>query len=1024
MFFGHGSTYDRSNALAARQGFALVVTLIMVVLAAVITVGLLTNSTFERANAASNGQRYQAEVAAQNGLEAAKQALFAIGGSPSRSESQNDDFVVVSANDGSTPPIPYYYIGCAEPPNPSQTPTPAPSPTMRYYPLYTGASPQPAVSFSPGLGPTPIAPPSLASNVVAKQTLGSNGTVIYYPKLFPSPAPHYLWQPNIRTQWQYVPTASPAPSPTPSASPLQYRYTYWIEDLAGYVDANVAGNTDGTGSTHIRSLGYDPKEEALFTLFPASPAPSPADADPGNTYASKLVASHPLLFTRLSTRLNTSSASPDDVASQSFLAANLQTDFEQSVIPFGMGYTMQGQPKTNLNSIITNTPNDTGITQIVKSVSDNMPTFASTRQGALTDGYLETIAANIIDYADSDSTPLVGTNAASGKNYRGIDLMPFVTEVYEVFYWDKGYYQQGTDYYIDIRVRTYINVWNMFSKDISTGTLLFNDKLAAGIQFGTSGGTNTFDTSKISNDLRISLDFSNLPNPPTGRGGTLVANESRPLLACERVYTFDVGSTAPADNKIFVGKQGSPSNSGDVNSSYEVRWNGVVYDRPGTLTTKALDRANFTIVKGSAPLEITGTVPALSSGYHSETAPFNLGDPRGSYYLGYTQWNRAYTKDSCWGGRIYLQTSAGGSSPYYAAETRILGWADGGHNSAQGVIPSTDPTVVSPSPLKLNGDPTTLTGMPTPEPSKAPARISNRSDGRLYSITELSYIYDPFQWNPFAATPTGTPAVDSGWQNTWKNKFKNFPTPVATDDGTYGSHSTLRIGRPEHKSFDQRGTRAWQLLDIFSAGDPSNSNIAGGTANQISTRGKINLNTATTDSLRALAAGIQIGNLNSGDVDQAIQPSTVYGPLNTKAADIFAGYVIAQRQKNPFISTSQLAALPGGNNEPFFGNLDQWPTGGGGPNGGGGPTEWNDAAAEQYFAKLYNFTTVRSRNFRVFITGQYVDPNRKDPYDPNSPFVIATANKVYEVFLKPTRNPSTGAITDQTCVVTYQADVP
>lgn len=258
----------------------------------------------------------------------------------------------------------------------------------------------------------------------------------------------------------------------------------------------------------------------------------------------------------------------------------------------------------------------------------------------------------------------------------------------------------------------------------------------------------------------------------------------------------------------------------------------------------------------------------------------------------------------------------------------------------------------------------------------------------------------------------------------------------------YGSHSTLRIGRPEFKTFDTVGTRAWQLLDLFSAGDFVDNNL---TSPQVSTKGKININTARIDVLRSLGAGIQIGNLNSNDVDQDIHnangSSTVYGPTATKAADLLADSVLAYRASQPFISTSQLAQLTatdknGNANQPLFGNPDQWLNGDGpkvesvdqttltGNGNTAGVIDWNDGASEQYFAKMYNFTTVRSRNFRVFVTGQYVDPNTNDPYTGTPPRVIATANKVYEVFLKPTRDSRTGAITDQTCVVTYQADVP
>lgn len=582
--------------------------------------------------------------------------------------------------------------------------------------------------------------------------------------------------------------------------------------------------------------------------------------------------------------------------------------------------------------------------------------------------------------------------------------MPFVTEVYEMYYWKRDYYQQtppSSDYFVDIEVKTYAQLWNMFNQDITSGTLTFTDTLTAGLKFGTTGPNSSFDKGVKSSPNNVSMTFST--------SSSLKSNEYRPVLASDITYTIDIGSNVKPSGSIYISDHSAPTNGNtDQDSSYVVVWNGVSYDRPGLKAGShlAIERDVCSL---SAPgaVDITGTIPGLRYTKTSGNAPYVLGDPRMSFYLNGTQYSSSYAGNSAWGGAVYMKTNVE-TNGWVAGESRVNGWADGGHNSTRGKTPTTNPTL-------LSQDPTTVNPSPPIDSTKAPARISNRTDNRIYSITELSYVYDPFQWNPFATTPTTTTAVDAGWQNTWKNKFKNFPTPKTGDDDTYGSHSTFRIGRPEHKSFDQPGTRAWQLMDIFSVGDPANTGPSGGTSTQISTRGKININTAGQEVLRTLGAGIKIGNLNTGDVDQAIQPSTVYGPMTTNgtAADIFAANVITQRQKQPFISTSQLAALPGSNGEPFFGNPDQWPN--------NGPIEWNDAASEQYFAKVYNFTTVRSRNFRVFVTGQYIDPNSNDPYTGQPPRVIATANKIYEVFLKPTRN-STGAITDQTCVVTYQAD--
>ena len=53
-----------------------------------------------------------------------------------------------------------------------------------------------------------------------------------------------------------------------------------------------------------------------------------------------------------------------------------------------------------------------------------------------------------------------------------------------MYTWDTPPTQpQSGNYLVNIRVKTYLHVWNMFNQDITAGTLFFNDKLAAGVQF-------------------------------------------------------------------------------------------------------------------------------------------------------------------------------------------------------------------------------------------------------------------------------------------------------------------------------------------------------------------------------------------------------------------------------------------------------------------------------------------------------------------------------------------------------------
>ena len=276
---------------------------------------------------------------------------------------------------------------------------------------------------------------------------------------------------------------------------------------------------------------------------------------------------------------------------------------------------------------------------------------------------------------------------------------------------------------------------------------------------------------------------------------------------------------------------------------------------------------------------------------------------------------------------------------------------------------------------------------PTPAPApdtKSISRLSTSTSGNLASLAELGNVFDPAQLSYAVTNPGGA--------------LPDIPTSATLDSKGGGGH-TLAIGRPEFSKFDTNGMRAWQLLDVLSA-------ASGTTIPTTNTAGLVNINTASRDVLRALAAGIL------QNQDPAIQPSSLttsfYPPTVSKQADLFADAVINSR---PLLSTSALSTIrvtpPGGSQpEPFFGNPHQY-------NNQTQPSEWNDAGREELFAKILNLATTRSRNFRVFVTGQSLDKNGN---------VLSTVTKVYQVFVKPNRA-ADGTIQSQQVVIKYEGSM-
>lgn len=314
------------------------------------------------------------------------------------------------------------------------------------------------------------------------------------------------------------------------------------------------------------------------------------------------------------------------------------------------------------------------------------------------------------------------------------------------------------------------------------------------------------------------------------------------------------------------------------------------------------------------------------------------GDPRASWLM--TAWIFAndYDRNSSWGGR---NVRRGIRNPNYA-EVDLTRWPDGGHNSFPGVAPGNDGTT-----------PDTLT-RPMAQPDLAPVHVSNL--GRLEQISELGHIFDPAQWV----------------------SLHGDGVPSSTAAGGF----TLRIGRPEFGAFDKAGMRARQWLDLFSV------------KRSRATRGLININTATRESLRALAAGLVL------ERDPALAPSP--GMPNRGAIEqggAFADAVIASR---PFLSTAELAAAT---NQwgAFFGNTNQWPN--------DPPSAWNDSAAEECFARIHDLTAVRGRNFRVSIMAEALDANGSR---------CAMSRKVFQLFIRPERDGS-GRLLHNTPEIRYAA---
>ena len=200
-----------SSCSNGRDGFALVITLIMVVLAAVIAVALLTNASAERATANAYNRRIRAEMAAQSGLARALNALA-----------------------GATVPIDFRFITAA------------------------GDDGKPVL--------IPLAPPDPAG-IVSLDTASKR--LLYSDSATPGASPATITlstvtTPRVTRQVGYVPI-------TDASNQEVERYAFYVDESGSRQNLGVQGPTQSP-TPRPRVYARDPNELPLVTT--ASPSPS------------------------------------------------------------------------------------------------------------------------------------------------------------------------------------------------------------------------------------------------------------------------------------------------------------------------------------------------------------------------------------------------------------------------------------------------------------------------------------------------------------------------------------------------------------------------------------------------------------------------------------------------------------------------------------------------------------------------------------------------------------------------------
>ena len=755
--------------------------------------------------------------------------------------------------------------------------------------------------------------------------------------------------------WTYIYQAKKIANSTNTTNVPVARFSYYMEDLSGLIDAERMGGSARTTGTNASEISLT----NLFTNWSSNSIINATNYDQFINPTNRSKYFSPALMLYANTNISTNDL-------RYFAHGLLSWSNFPNTIPVGVpittnkGYSQGNKLKLNLNSA----PNST-VATIATAINANLPAFTNRAGGMAGGTYVSNIAANIVDYVDTDGSPTT-TGTYGTTNYsQGVDSYPWVNEV-ATRVTVQSYTASSSE--LVLNMRGFAELWNLsdkpFTGDISL-TMQEDDFIQA-----------------------ESATAITAPNTPLQTSGTLTTNITILPMQFKVVEVFSNLVTLTVPEPSGTGTKYVTWPTASTNSTFELKISGVTVQKPLGGLERRVDRTQSL---GSNIDSLDLTTPALMEKgansrkiyrgnplTHANLASFdfmNEGDPRMTPFriIGASTNHTWATYEI--GASYFMgngRSSFGGwNTNASLTKLSLTNFLEPSHS----LTPGNRPT----GPVNANG---IFAVLPTevvpiaPEPTKALQKLNNT--GTFSNICELGNIFDPVQWS-FSST-----AVKPGG---------SIPAnAVATGPATRrGGGNTLRIGRAEHPLFaftklgggaypvPNMGRSAAALLDLFSTSDSYDNG------------GRINLNTAPAPVLRALAGGVTLTN------DVAMTPSSTLAIPN-RMTEAFAQGVMRYRSIYPFLSPSQLAFIATdygitnpttshwtntwpknavfGNTNPTIaldinapGNDPSWAT------ASNGVTAWNDQAAEEWFSKIYNLSTVQSWNYRTYVVAQLVNTN-------------------------------------------------
>ena len=591
----------------------------------------------------------------------------------------------------------------------------------------------------------------------------------------------------------------------------------------------------------------------------------------------------------------------------------------------------------NKRSLSTNLNSTNGLTNIAYTITNNFPDFTNRAGGMNGTAYVTALAANIIDYVDTNSTPT--TTNINGVNIVGFDNYLMLTHVYDSFLYSSNART--------ITHTTWLQFWNPSTQTTPSNTITVNFTNNDIVKYLTNtlpAFSNNFVTNRLSLSPVYSpsgLTSTNFNIPAISANAGYVTNFIRPPINCNSFPNF----ANPAPSNMAINFQLTSNINLPRSSSIT---NSFSYTINGSTITPAMKlyRLSGNVLDDSvkySPGFLAGNKYVAPTATSGDRLPIH--DPRMTPYLGQGSDNLYIdTAFSTTYWRGYVSQSNANliqfGDPAYWPDGSSINLTTAQHGTLGGSVAPTNG-------LFTNAQP-------------APCKISNT--GSYSNIVELGNIFDPIQWAP---------------PNNQTTTYLYSATNIASNwdaNNLFGGGSTLRIGRPEHPRFaftnlggnntfptPNLGQSAAGLLDLFCV------------TNTYDWAGKININTAPAPVLAALAGGIKLTR----------DPNKAGTEVNATMINAFTNGVMRFRQTYPFITPSQLAFISRDYGTNPTTPTDCWTNTFssnavfsfsvlGGLNG---VSSINDQGFEEWFAKIYALTTVQSFNYRIYVVAQLTDTN-------------------------------------------------